>query len=176
MIWLNPQKSHSKSGNQTLGLPPQGKQGGPWRGEAKIGILRLPMFRGCFTPWQHAECFSGVGLLMQFYMLPHSCCWYWFGCSSLLIALWTISSTHAHAATWITRSKVQPLTRVVCLLVGCLTSQQHASVSQGQICSHNGMCCHIEIEVADQTFYLTQSQYPDTRPTSPSADPLTPST
>ena len=26
------------------------------------------------------------------------------------------------------------------------------SVSQGQICSDNCMCCHTEIEVADQTF------------------------
>ena len=30
-------------------------------------------------------------------------------------------------------------------------------------------------EVADQTFYLTQSQYTDTGQTSPSADPKTPS-
>ena len=29
-------------------------------------------------------------------------------------------------------------------------------------------------EVADQTFYLTQSQYTDTEPTSPSADPISP--
>ena len=29
-------------------------------------------------------------------------------------------------------------------------------------------------KVADQTFYLTQSQYTDTTPTSPSADPITP--
>ena len=62
---------------------------------------------------------------------------------------------------------------VVCLLVGCLTSQQQASVSQGRICSDNFMCCHTEIEVADPTFYLTQSQYTDTGPTSPSADPIT---
>ena len=56
----------------------------------------------------------------------------------------------------------------VCLLfVGCLTSQQHASVFQGRICSDNVTCCHTEIEVADQTFYLTQSQYTDTGPTSP---------
>ena len=46
---------------------------------------------------------------------------------------------------------------MVCLLVGCLTSQQHATVSQGRICSDNFTCCHTEIEVADQTFYLTQS-------------------
>ena len=35
-------------------------------------------------------------------------------------------------------------------------------------------CCHTEIEVADQTFYLTQSQYTDTGLTSPSADLITP--
>ena len=60
----------------------------------------------------------------------------------------------------------------VCLLVGCLTSKQQDSVSQGRICSDNFMCCHTEIEVADQTFY--QSQYTDTGQTSPSADPITP--
>ena len=63
---------------------------------------------------------------------------------------------------------------MVCLLVGCLTSQQHASVSQGRICTDNFTCCHTEIEAADQTFHLTQSQYTDTGPTSPSADPITP--
>ena len=62
----------------------------------------------------------------------------------------------------------------ICLFVGCLTSQQQASVSQGRICSDNCTCCHAEIEVADPTMYLTQSQYTDTGPTSPSADPITP--
>ena len=62
------------------------------------------------------------------------------------------------------------------LFVGCLMCQQHASVSQGQICSDEFMCCHTEIEVADQTLYLIQSQYHDTRLTSPSADPVTPDT
>ena len=60
------------------------------------------------------------------------------------------------------------------LFVGCLTSQQHASVSQGRICTDNFTCCHTEIEVADPTFHLTQSQYTDTGPTNPSADPITP--
>ena len=60
------------------------------------------------------------------------------------------------------------------LFVGCLTSQQHVSVSQGRICSDNFTCCHTEIEVADQTFYPSQSQYTDTGPTSPSADPISP--
>ena len=57
---------------------------------------------------------------------------------------------------------------------GCLTSQQHARVSQGRICSDNFTCCHTDIDVADQTFHLTQSQYTDTGLTSPSADPITP--
>ena len=56
------------------------------------------------------------------------------------------------------------------LFVGCLSFQQHASVSQGRICTDNFTCCHTEIEAADQTFHLTQSQYTDTGPTSPSAD------
>ena len=55
----------------------------------------------------------------------------------------------------------------VCWLLACLTSQQHASVSQGRICTDNFTSCHTEIEAADQTFYLTQSQYTDTGPTSP---------
>ena len=46
--------------------------------------------------------------------------------------------------------------------------------SQGRICSDNFTCCHTEIEVADPTFHLTQSQYTDTGPTSPSTDPITP--
>ena len=53
----------------------------------------------------------------------------------------------------------------------CLMSQQHASVSQGRICSDNCTCSHTEIEVADQTFYLTHSQHTDTGPTSPRPDP-----
>ena len=61
-----------------------------------------------------------------------------------------------------------------CLLVGCLTSLQHASVSKGQICTDNLTCCHTEIEVADHTFYLTQSQYTDTGPTSSCAEPIIP--
>ena len=64
--------------------------------------------------------------------------------------------------------------KAVCLFIGRLMSQQQATVSQGRICSDNYMCCHTEIEVADQTFYLTQSQYTETRLTSSSADPITP--
>ena len=56
------------------------------------------------------------------------------------------------------------------LFVGCWTSQQHAHVTQGGFCSDICLCCHTEIEVAYQTFHLTQSQYTDTGPASPSAD------
>ena len=66
---------------------------------------------------------------------------------------------------------VAPTSRTGGLFVGCLTSQQHACVSQGRICSNNFKCCHTEKEVADQTLYLTQSQYTDTGPIGPSADP-----
>ena len=48
---------------------------------------------------------------------------------------------------------------VAILFVCCLTSQQQASVSQGRIYKDNFTCCHTKIEVADQTFYLTKSQY-----------------
>ena len=58
---------------------------------------------------------------------------------------------------------LRPITRV-CLLVGCLASQQQASVSQGRICSDNFTCCHTETEVADQTFYLTHSILTPGRP------------
>ena len=61
-----------------------------------------------------------------------------------------------------------------CWLLACLTSQQRVSVSQGRICSDSCTCCHTETEVEDQTFYLTLSQYIDTGPTSPGADPMTP--
>ena len=62
----------------------------------------------------------------------------------------------------------------VCWLLACLTSQQHASVSQGRICTDKFTCCRTETEVADPIFYLTQSQYTDTGPTSPSADSIMP--
>ena len=66
------------------------------------------------------------------------------------------------------------ITQLWVVVVGSLTSQQHASVSQGRICSNIFICCHTEIEVADQTFHLTQSRYTDTGPTSPSTDLITP--
>ena len=62
----------------------------------------------------------------------------------------------------------------VCFVCWLLNVQQHASVSQGRICTDNFTCCHTEIEAADQTFHLTQSQYTDTGPNSHSADPITP--
>ena len=51
-------------------------------------------------------------------------------------------------------------------IVCCFTFQQHASLPRGRICSGNFTCCHTEIEVGDQTFHLTRSQYTDTGPTS----------
>ena len=60
------------------------------------------------------------------------------------------------------------------LFVGYLTSQLHASVSQRRICSDSFTCCHTETEVTDQTFHLSQSQYTETGPISPSADLIMP--
>ena len=40
-------------------------------------------------------------------------------------------------------------------------------------CSNNCTCCHTVTEVVNKTFYLTQSQYTDKGPTSPSNDPIT---
>ena len=68
----------------------------------------------------------------------------------------------------------RPAAAAGCLFIGCLTSHQHAHVSQGRVCKENLTCCHTEIEVAHQTFHLIQSQYTDTGPTSPSTDPITP--
>ena len=62
---------------------------------------------------------------------------------------------------------------VVVVLAGRLTSRQHVCLSRGRICSDSCACCHTETEVIDQTFYLTQSKYTDTGPTSPGADPIT---
>ena len=52
-------------------------------------------------------------------------------------------------------TKAFPVKKGLLLFVGYLTSQQHASASQGRICSDNFTCCHTEIEIADQTLYLT---------------------
>ena len=45
---------------------------------------------------------------------------------------------------------------------------------RGRICSDKFTSCHTEIQIADQTFYLTQSQCTDTGSTSPSDDSITP--
>ena len=55
-----------------------------------------------------------------------------------------------------------------------LTSQQHASISQGRICEDNCTCCHIETEVADPTWFLTQPHYADAELTSSSTYHITP--
>ena len=79
----------------------------------------------------------------------------------------------------------------VYLLVGCLTSQQYASVSQRD--SNHGFsvpeadalttrptrrspltCCYTETEAADETCHLTQSQYTDVGSTSPNIDSRAP--
>ena len=59
-------------------------------------------------------------------------------------------------------------------VVGWLVNVPATCVSQRWICSDKRTYRHTEIEVADQTFYITQSQYTDNGLTSPSTDPITP--
>ena len=66
------------------------------------------------------------------------------------------------------------MSKWVMLFVGCFNIPATCSCISRQMCSDKFMCCNTEIEVADQTFYLTQPQYTDTGPTSPSTDPITP--
>ena len=120
----------------------------------------------CSGLWRVVRYFRQCQLFLFFSVLinnrglSHPFSWLREGC----ISFWSLDMVF-------TCTKTAPR---ICLLVGCLTSQQQASVSQGRICSDNCTCCHTEIEVADQTFYLTQSQYTDTGQTSHSADPRTP--
>ena len=107
-----------------------------------------------------ANCVFRVCLVVSFYVRGQMCC------------VFEVERMRAHNR--VCCSDCVSMCWCACLLVGCLTSQQQASVSQGRICSDKFTCCHTEIEVADQTFNLTQSQYIDTGPTSPSADPITP--
>ena len=111
--------------------------------------------------------------------LCQSVCWH---CNFTLVRIlsWKQNGHYtsiSFASTW---TCYHTLTRLfwwkerMLLFVGCLTSQQHTSVSQGRICSDSFTCCHTEIEVADQTLHLTQSQYTDTGPTSGSTNPITP--
>ena len=90
---------------------------------------------------------------------------------------WFYKKGHFHDCdeyyNWSTRHTQKSQGACCWWLVACLTSQQLARVPQGHSCSDNLTCCHTEIGVVDQTFYFTQSQYTDTGPTSPKADPLT---
>ena len=61
--------------------------------------------------------------------------------------------------------------RYSCLLVAQHPSNMLVYLRDGS--AHNCMSCHMKKEVADQTFYLTQSQYTDTKPTRTGADPTT---
>ena len=93
--------------------------------------------------------------------------------SSIRIPPGRVYTTKGHILSMCSKSHTQR-GLFVCWLLACLKSHQQVSVSQGRICSDNFTCCHTEIEVADQTFQFTQSQYTATGPTSRSTDPVTP--
>ena len=153
------------------------------------------MFPVCLTSTRHAKCTSGTDLLRQLYVLPSWEGYFKFAMSFSHITLtrWQPGLTLTRKALASGRQATQvPISKSLVRLdrgkrdsipgspaleegfVGCLTSQQHSSASQGRICSDNFTRCHTETEVADQTFHLTQPQYTDTGPASPSPDPTTP--
>ena len=107
------------------------------------------------------------------YQLYRLCCCF---CCAIVVAIVVVSAADTDSIGRTRNTTITALLSLlyVCSFVGCLTSQQQASISQGRICSDNCTCCHTEIQVADPTFYLTQSQYTDTGPTSPSAVSITP--
>ena len=74
--------------------------------------------------------------------------------------------------TWPSEKSERQL--LLLLLVGYLTSHQHAGVSQGRICLDDCKYCHTETKAVYQSCYLAQSQYTDIGLTSPSTDPTTP--
>ena len=59
------------------------------------------------------------------------------------------------------------------LFVGCLTSQQHASVSQGRVCKDNFYVLP-HWDRSYRSSFPSHPQYTDTGPTSHSTDPITP--
>ena len=126
---------------------------------SKLWNIRLAQFSGCTQAALEAETLQPTA-----------------GCLAHKIENLAQPGTQKMFWTW---TVVLPITSMafwkdICLFVGCLTSQQHASVSQGWTCSDNFTCCHTEIEVAGQTFHLTQSQYTDTGPASPSTETIAP--
>ena len=136
-------------------------------------VLSTPPSSG-FTGWL-IDCLTSQqrATVSQERICSHSC-----ACCHTEIQVadqaWCLAHSR-YTNTGVASPRADPETPYARQFVGCLTSQQHASVSQGQICPDNFTCCQTEIEAADPTFHLTQSQYTDTGPTSPSADPIPPS-
>ena len=143
----------------------------PYVASGKSGWPEVCLLVGCLTSQQHASVSQG-----RICSDKYTCCQGKNPLYRRTSPQRRIESTTLHQAGKRAQHTTNQLVprQHVCLLVGCLTSQQHASVSQGRICTDKFTCCHTEIEAADQTFHLTQSQYTDTGPTSPSADPITP--
>ena len=77
--------------------------------------------------------------------------------------------SHNHTSLWGLRSFTNKQTHS-CFLVAYRPSNMQ-SASLGHICKESSTCCNPEAEVADQTCFLTQPQYIDTRPNSPTTDP-----
>ena len=83
--------------------------------------------------------------------------------------IWLTWSSLVSLGRWTLRTSTPTSGAYRCI---CCTYLVHAGSLP--ICEKPHVNSHTEIEIADQPFYLTQSQYTDTGPTSPSADPITP--
>ena len=83
------------------------------------------------------------------------------------------TSSFVHDQQWQTLSQGSLASCISSLLVTECPSNKLVYLRE-RICSEKFTCCHTEIEAADSTFHFTQSHYTDTRPTSPSTDPIMP--
>ena len=103
--------------------------------KSRICVWSLVCWSCCLGFQQHAKCrpLSGIHVLRQCEVLPH-----WDrSCRSDLLSRPVIVRPLSQPVVALTRG----LAGLVVWFVGCLTSQQHASVFQGQICSDNVTCC-----------------------------------
>ena len=121
-------------------------------GLLRDGAERVWAFPSATMPsWAETE--TETGPIKEQIVSQRRICWDKYICchteSGRYPAFYLIQSRYFDTMTSYLSS--DPVTPGVGWLVGCLTSQQHASVSQGRICSDSCTCCHTEIQATDQT-------------------------
>ena len=162
-------------------------------------IVRL-LLVGCLTPKQHAS----VSQFIFFCTLPSPssisgcCCFFSFLLCFLLFSFsffvllpfHTRPLHHHHHQCHCYKMTSKPCFEPNLLYAACLTYTFHLivvviswliwcpssthSVSLGQIYSDKCTCSHTKMQVANQTWFLTPSQYTDTWMIIPGSDPVMP--